>query len=235
MERVSLGRASTPQQGRIELVRENGKLVIYVDDLLLMTSGANTSEIALAEVGCRTLGPSARVLVGGLGLGYTLRAVLDLVPSDTEVVCVELLQSIVRWHREGPLGEPVGDPVRDPRVVMRVEDIVAHVRGAEDASYDSILLDVDNGPIAMTMNGNGWLYTLEGLAALYARLRPGGSLVVWSADPQPRFVARLAEAGYETEVHTVPAGDAPESAGVEHVLLVGRKPREADTAAADPS
>src|SRR5690606_18341023 len=170
-ERESLGRASTPDGGRVELVRERSRIAIYIDDLLLMTSSANGSEIAMAEVGCADLGPNARVLVGGLGLGCTLRAVLGAGPSDTEVVCVELLESLARWHREGPLGEPSGHAVEDPRVTVCVRDIVAFFSEPRDGDFDALLLDVDNGPIAMTMNDNAWLYSPEGLEALHRALR----------------------------------------------------------------
>lgn len=221
-ERESLGRASTPQGGRVELVRERSRIAIYIDGLLLMTSSAHGSEVAMADLGCQALGPGARVLVGGLGLGYTLRAVLDAVPQDAEVVCVELLEALGRWHRQEPLASLSGNAVGDPRVKLRISDIVTFLDDSAEASFDAILLDVDNGPIAMTLNSNAWLYGAEGLAVLRRLLRSNGTLVVWSADDNPRFTARLREAGFQAETHHVAAGDGPESAGVEHVLFVGR-------------
>lgn len=207
----------------MELVREGERIVLYVDELLLMTSLASGSEIAMAEVACRELGPGARVLVGGLGLGYTLRAVLDVVAPDTEVVCAELLEALVGWHREGPLGAAVGDAVRDARVRVEVGDVAKHALEGPPEHFDAILLDVDNGPVPMTQGANGRLYTAEGLSVLHDRLRPGGALVVWSAEDFPRFTERLKATGFETETLRVAAGPSPESEGIEHVLFVGRR------------
>lgn len=227
--RESLGRALTPQGGRVELVREDdARLVLYVDGLLLMTSDGHASEIALAEIGCATLAPGARVLVGGLGLGYTLRAVLDALPEAGEVICVELLEPLVRWHREGLLAPQVGHVVRDPRTQVVNDDLVAYLRSQPDASFDAVLLDVDNGPIAMTVPGNSQLYDDEGIATLKRLLRPGGVLVVWSAEPAPRFLARLDAAGLHPESIEVNAASSRGEAV--HHLLIGCKPRGDDTA-----
>ena len=224
--RESLGRASTSEGGRIELVRHPTRMVIYVDDLLLMSSEARGSEIAMADHGCAELGPGARVLVGGLGMGFTLRAVLDAAPEDCEVVQVELLEPLVRWHRDGELGPVAGRPLDDPRVVVRAEDVVDVLHESEDASFDAILLDVDNGPVAMTKNENARLYDDAMLARILRVLRPGGHVVFWSADDFPAFTRRLEDAGYaDVRAETVSAWAADETpkSDVEHVLFVGRR------------
>lgn len=223
----SLGRASTPEGGRIELVRHPTRTVIYVDDLLLMSTDAHGSEVAMADVGCGMFAPRARVLVGGLGLGFTLRAVLDTVPADdAEVICVELLEPLVRWHRDGPLGAITDHPLRDRRVTVRSADVVEVLRESDEASFDAILLDVDNGPIAMTQNDNARLYGDEGLRRIHRLLRPGGHLVVWSADDFPAFTARMAAAGFEAHAQRVSAWapDETPKSDVTHVLFVGVRP-----------
>lgn len=223
--RDSLGRASTAEGGRVELVRHPTRTVIYVDDLLLMSTDAHGSEIAMAHQGCEALGPSARVLIGGLGLGFTLRAVLDAVPADAEVVCVELLGPLVRWHRDGSLGAIAAHPLDDPRVTLRESDVVDVLR-ATDERWDAILLDVDNGPVAMTQRDNAHLYDDESLQRMFRLLRPGGHVVVWSADDFPAFTARMRAAGFEARAVTVSAWaeDEEPKSDVEHVLFVGVRP-----------
>ena len=130
----------------------------------------------MARVACHHVSSQAspRVLIGGLGLGYTLRAALDRLPEQASVVCVELMEAIVEWHA-GPLGPLAEHPTADPRVEVVVADVVEHLQ-RETGDFDAILLDVDNGPIPMTVYSNGWLYTAEGLARLRGLLRPGGVL-----------------------------------------------------------
>ncbi|MFK7990585.1 MAG: hypothetical protein AB8I08_31475 [Sandaracinaceae bacterium] len=217
----SLGRASTPEGGRIELIRHATRTVIYVDDLLLMSTDARGSEIAMAN-DCGALGPQARVLIGGLGLGFTLRAVLDAVPADCEVLQVELLSPLVSWHRSGLLGEHADHPVRDARVTVVEQDVVACLRESPDDHYDAVLLDVDNGPVAMTQNTNASLYDDAMMQTLKRVLRPGGHVVFWSADDFPWFTQQLLDAGYSARADVVSAwaDDEVAQTDMQHVLFV---------------
>lgn len=214
----------------MSLVRDSTGLTIRLDGLTLMAESAHGSEGAMARIACAGLAeaPAPRVLVGGLGLGYTLRATLDALPADAEVVCAELLSSIVEWHRTGPLGPLAAHPIEDPRVHLHEGDIVAlfAARAAGAApEWDAILLDVDNGPIPLTVVSNWWLYAAEGLEALTQSLRPGGTLVVWSAGDDDRFVARMRRAGLDAWIEPVTArtGRRGRRGRETHVLFVGRR------------
>ena len=141
--------------------------------------------------------------MGGLGLGYTLRAALDALPLTARVIVAELVAEVVDWNR-GPLAPLAGCPLEDARVTIHVGNIGDVVRRAERC-YDSILLDVDNGPAALACRGNGWLYSAEGLAAIRRALREPGILAVWSADPSAAFEASLRAADFRVESIGVPA------------------------------
>ncbi len=171
----------------------------------LMNSRVYGSEQALAALGCTpiTSREKARVLVGGLGMGYTLAAALDHLKADAEVVVAELVPAVVRWNREY-LGAYAGQPLHDARVSVREGDI-ARILKRERTSFDAILLDVDNGPEGLTHRENDWLYGNAGLAAAFNTLRPGGVLAVWSAGPDHGFSERLRRVGFEVAVHTVSA------------------------------
>ncbi|MGM0594775.1 MAG: spermidine synthase [Pseudomonadota bacterium] len=171
----------------------------------LMSSRLFGSEQALAELGCGALGErdTARVLVGGLGMGYTLAATLRELGPDAEVVVAELVPAVVRWNRDY-LGGYARHPLNDPRTTIREGDI-ARILKRERGAFDAVLLDVDNGPEGMTRRENDWLYGRAGLAAAWDCLRPGGVLAVWSAGPDRTFSERLRTAGFEVTVHTVRA------------------------------
>jgi len=171
----------------------------------LMNSRVFGSEEALAELGCTPVASrqKARVLIGGLGMGYTLAAALRHLAADAEVVVAELVPAVVRWNREY-LGGYAGHPLDDPRVSVRQGDVARILKRERDA-FDAILLDVDNGPEGMTQRENNWLYSDGGLAAAWECLRPGGILAVWSAGPDRTFSERLRTAGFEVTVHTVRA------------------------------
>jgi spermidine synthase len=143
-----------------------------------------------------------RLLIGGLGLGYTLRAALDSLPGDAEVVVAELVPQVVEWNR-GYLAHLAGEPLKDPRVEVRVTDVAVPLR--EPAAWDVILLDVDNGPSAFTQNRNNSLYEDSGLFTARMALRPGGVLTVWSSDPDRDFERLLARHGFDNETIAVPA------------------------------
>lgn len=197
----TLDSADIPNGGTMTLCRRDDEYVIFADRLELMSSRRHGSEESLStetlrRVDCR------RLLIGGLGLGYTLRAALDALPSDSEVVVAELVPEVVKWNR-GPLAHLAGNPLDDPRVEVRVTDVAAPL--GEPGAWDAILLDVDNGPSAFTQNRNNSLYESRGLFTARLALRPGGVLTVWSSDPDRDFERLLAEHGFDNRTLAVPA------------------------------
>jgi spermidine synthase len=213
--------APGPDGGKLTLVRRDGELVVKIDGSALMSSRTHGSEAAMAEAGLPEPRRARAVLVGGLGCGYTLRAVLDRVGPKTRVVVAEIAQAIIDWNR-GPLAELARRPLDDRRVVVERAD-VGEVLRAGRGGYDAILLDVDNGPQALTARDNRRLYASDGLAATARALAAGGTLVVWSAAPDTRFATRLRQAGFEVEVRTVAARE--NGRGGKHVLFVAKAPR----------
>ncbi|MBN2808598.1 MAG: hypothetical protein JXR80_03805 [Deltaproteobacteria bacterium] len=186
--------------GALELSQRDAEFSIsVVGEGVLMGSRAHASEEALAALACRKIAArlSARVLIGGLGMGFTLAAALKQLPADAEVVVAELIPAVVAWNR-GALGAAAGYPLADSRATVREGD-VAKLLKSEKQAYDAILLDVDNGPAGMTRKKNNWLYTMDGLIAAYAALRPRGILAVWSAAPDRAFTERLRKVGFKVE------------------------------------
>jgi spermidine synthase len=222
LPRAVLGESRTPDGAPITLTREGVALVVRVANVPLMSSRVHGSEEALAEVGCTGLNArrDARVLVGGLGMGFTLRAVLDAVGPHAEVVVAELLPALVEWNR-GPLGPLADHPLEDPRVRLVIDDVAVCVRDA-GSGYDAILLDVDNGPEAFTVAANAKLYGRPGLARLHAALRPSGRLVVWSSIESPAFLTTLRGAGFDARRLPVRAR-GPIRKGARHWLFVGQR------------
>lgn len=186
----------------------------------LMNTRVHGSEVALAERSCaRIAGRSApRVLIGGLGMGFTLAAALKSLGRDAEVVVAELVPEVVDWNQE-LVGEPSGHPLRDPRTTVFVGDVAECLRNP-GPGYDAILMDVDNGPEGLIRVENDWLYGPAGLSATRAALRPGGELAIWSAGPDQRFTARLRQAGFKVETETVRPHRAGK--GAKHVLWFAR-------------
>lgn len=186
-----------------------------------MSSRAHGSEEALARLGCGPIAAraKARVLCGGLGFGFTLRAALDVLPRDARVVAAEVVPAVVAWCR-GPLAELAGRPLEDPRVEVVTAD-VGEVLTARAARFDAVLLDVDNGPRALTRAANQALYELDGLEAIREALEPGGVLALWSADPDPDFERRMSRAGFASEAHEVPVPAGRRV--ITHTIFVGRK------------
>ena len=213
---VELGRAPAPGGGTLILRRRDREHVIVVDGELLMSSRQHGSEEALARIGCAGMGPAPRVLVGGLGMGFTLRAALDLLPADGAVTVAELVPAVVEWNR-GELADLAGRPLDDPRARVHVGD-VAEVIGAA-RGLDAILLDVDNSPHALTRPSNQGLYGEAGLAASARALRPGGCVAIWSAVQAPEVMGRMRRAGLAPEAHAARA--VGRSGGV-HTIYVGR-------------
>jgi spermidine synthase len=206
----------------LSLVRRGTEFSIRVDNEELMNSRSHASEEALARIACCRIATRRRphVLVGGLGMGYTLSAALRELESDAEVLLVELSPAVVAWNR-GPLADLAGRPLEDGRVNV-LEGDVAKILRAAHACYDSILLDVDNGPESFTRGGNDWLYGKSGLAAAFRALRPRGVFAVWSATPDRRFAARLCRTGFKVEDFCVPArGDR---GGPDHTIWIAETP-----------
>lgn len=165
----------------------------------LMNTRAHGSEKALADLACERIAglERPRVLVGGLGMGFTLAAALEALGPKAEVVVAELVPEVVDWNRD-ITGEAAGHPLADPRTSVYVGDVAALLRD-EPAGFDAVLMDVDNGPEALARRENDWLYTVTGLETTRRALRPGGVLTVWSAAADRLFTARLHNAGFKVE------------------------------------
>jgi spermidine synthase len=192
--------------GELRLYQRGGEHSIAIaGEGELMSSRVFGSEEALAKLGCAPVAgrKQARVLVGGLGMGYTLAAALRQLAGDAEVVVAELVPAVVQWNR-AYLGAYAGHPLEDARVTVREGDI-ARILRREHHAFDAILLDVDNGPEGMTHSENNWLYSGAGLEAAHDCLRGGGVLAVWSAGPDRGFTERLRGVGFNVAVHTVRA------------------------------
>lgn len=196
--------AELPDGSKLILRRHDGEYVIAADGYDLMVSRMHGSEEALATLALGTEKKKRRVLIGGLGMGYTLRAALDLLADDGQAVVAELLQQVVDWNR-GELGPLAGNPLDDPRTVVDVRDVRDVIRLSEPARYDAILLDVDNGPDSWTQEPNAWLYTPNGLAAIKRALRAKGVLGIWAVRSDQAFERRLGAAGFHAETHKVKA------------------------------
>lgn len=202
---VQVAETRAPDGSHVVLYEHDGDYIITVDHQDLMMSRAHESELELARLGCARLARHGQpaVLVGGLGMGYTLRQALDLLGPQARVVVAELLPEIVRWNRDY-LGHLTDHPLRDPRVELRVED-VARVLRASPGAFDAVLLDVDNGPNAMTDLGNDQLYSREGIRRCMAALRPDGCLAVWSAVFDEPYERRLRQEKLHVRCCRVPA------------------------------
>jgi len=220
----NLDRARAPGGAELSLHRRGDEYVIRVGGSDLMNNRQHGSEDALAELGCAGLGtaPRARVLIGGLGMGFTLRAALDRLAPTAAVEVAELVPAVIAWNR-GLLAPLAGAPLEDPRVTVHTGDVVALIAGSRDR-YDAILLDVDNGPDALTSPSNARLYGVNGLARIRTALAPHGILGVWSAADDVRFTARMARAGYEVRVERVLARhNARRPRGKRHVIWIARR------------
>ena len=218
-----LAETCAPGGARLTLHAHDGHFAIRAGGQALMHSAASASEEQLGELTAEALrdrgGKRPRVLLGGLGLGLTLRRFLDRSASEVRVEVAELVPAIVAWNR-GWLRELNGGALEDPRVTVRTGDVGGCL--ARGAAYAAIALDVDNGPVAMVRTGNAALYDERGVARLAAALAPGGRLLVWSAGPDRAFERRLAAAGF-ANVKAVPA---PAHAGARsrgHVIFVAEK------------
>ena len=214
-----LGEARTPNGTVIALYRHDGAYLIRADGVELMSTRRHLSEDRLAEVACDPLRavPRARVLIGGLGLGFTLRAALRVLRSDAEVVVAELLAEVIEWNADPRYGLSV-DAMKDSRVRVVHDDVTAVLR-ANPAGFDAIMLDTDNGPDGMLMSENAALYATRGIANTVAALRPGGSIVYWSVGDDPDFLRTLRKSGLDVTTLRVRAHD---TAGPMHTLYTAK-------------
>jgi spermidine synthase len=216
-----LGEARSSDGADLKLIRRGNEYIILANGKSLMSSRMHGSEEALAHFGCRRAPERPCVLIGGLGMGYTLRATLDMLPKNAEVVVAELVPAVVEWNREllGPLAQ---HPLKDRRVRLEVQDVAITLRSAS-ARFDAVLLDVDNGPTAFTADSNAGVYDDRGLAAAHAALKPGGVLAVWSARDYRKFEQRLRYNGFRVEVEHVRG--RLKKGGAHHVIFLGYKAR----------
>ena len=220
---IQLDRATIPGDGgELRLKQRGSEFSIMLGSTELMNSRLSGSEEALAAMSCeRIAGRKApHLLIGGLGMGFTLRAALGLLAPDARVTVAELVPAVVEWGR-GPLAELHKGTLDDPHVDIHVGDVGALIRSRK-AAYDAILLDVDNGPDGLTRASNDALYTHDGLRAAKAALRPNGVLAVWSSAPDRAFTRRLRDVGFATEEVSVRA--STRNSGARHVLWFATKP-----------
>jgi spermidine synthase len=203
-----VARERGPDDTEFVLYRFGDQYMIRAGGCELISTRAHGSEEALAQLACETLGPvpAPRVLIGGLGLGYTVRAALDVLPADAQVTVVELVAEIIEWN-EGPAGACAGWPLKDPRVTARAGD-VGQILAQSEAAYDAVLLDVDNGPEALSWSGNRDLYGAAGTAAARSALRADGVLAVWSSEIDEPYERHLRDAGFVVRRLRVPARGA---------------------------
>jgi len=203
----------------MSLTRQGSEYVILASGKPLMSSRMHGSEEALASFGCRDarLRDEPCVLVGGLGMGFTLRATLDVLPPAATVVVAELVPAVVEWNR-GALGPLAGQPLKDKRVQVELGDVAATLR-ASRRRFDAILLDVDNGPAAFTASHNTRLYDNDGIAAARTALTEAGVLAVWSAWEDRKFEQRLRHAGFTVQVERVRA--RLKKGGPRHTIFLG--------------
>ncbi len=203
--RVKITTARTPDGGEMVLYQHDRDFSIMINGEDLMHSRQHESELDLARLGCAHLAahkvPS--ILIGGLGMGYTLRQALDMLSPHAQVVVGELLSAVVEWNREF-FGELNGQPLRDERVDLKTGDIVELILRSK-GRFDAILLDIDNGPSAMTDSGNRRLYGREGIRACRGALREHGCLAVWSAEPSKKFEQLLMSCNFHVRRFRVPA------------------------------
>jgi spermidine synthase len=205
----------------MKLVRRDDEYIMLAGGAVLMSSRMHGSEEALASLACERVRTMERpsVLIGGLGMGFTLRATLDLLPADATVLVTELVAAVVEWNG-GPLGPLAGHPLRDTRVRVETGD-VAETLGARPGQFDAVLLDVDNGPAGFTAASNDRLYDQRGIAAAHAALKTAGVLAVWAARDDRKFEQRLRDGGFEVQVQR-PRGRLKKG-GPRHSIFVGQK------------
>ena len=218
---IRLGAAPIPGGGELRLMRRGGEFAIRIGAQELMNSRRGGSEEALATIACGKIAARARprLLIGGLGMGFTLRAALRALDDSARVEVAELVPAVVQWA-QGPMAEIFAGSLNDPRVIIEVADIAEIIRAAA-SRYDAIFIDVDNGPEGLTREANDRLYDARGLAAARAALKIGGVLAVWSARPDRRFAQRLGDAGFAAEEFSARARGGR---GARHTIWIAARP-----------
>lgn len=220
--RELLGTATVPGGGEeLRLFRRGSDFMIVLDRNELMSSRMSGSEEALAVMSVERLRgrPAPEILIGGYGMGFTLRAALAATGNDSRITVVELVPEILDWAR-GPMGDMTAGCLDDPRTALRIDDVGEAIRSATN-DYDAILLDVDNGPDGLTRKANNGLYSRSGLAAAKTALRPGGVLAIWSAAPDKQFAQKLSDAGFIVDEVAVRARS--NGKGAKHVIWFATK------------
>ncbi|HTE92990.1 MAG TPA: spermidine synthase [Bradyrhizobium sp.] len=207
---------------QLRLMQRGAEFSMMLGQNELMSSRLSGSEEALATLACRRIEAvkSPHLLIGGLGMGFTLRAALAVLGSDARIMVAELVPAVIAWAR-GPMADIFGDSLDDPRASIREADVVDVIR-SHDSAFDAILLDVDNGPEGLIRKANDALYDLKGLKAIRGALRPGGVLAVWSSGPNPLFSKRLRAAGFD--VNEVAVRATTKRSGSRHVIWFATKP-----------
>lgn len=217
---TTLATSRTPDGDPLILQEHDGHYFLKIGGVQLMGTNASSSEKEMADLACENLPRGARVLIGGLGFGYTLRRVLELCPLDATVDVAELLQVVVDWNREFLTGVN-GLLVDDPRVRIHIHDVADLISRAGENRYHVILLDVDNSPDPLVQKGNAKLYDSGGLARTKAALHPGGRVVFWSANPDKSFARSMGK--YFENVQAIGAKAYPKAKRFTHTLFVGER------------
>ncbi len=209
-------------EGEVILLARGDEFSIRTAGTELMNSRIHGSEESLAELACSRLDSKVnrQILIGGLGMGYTLAATLELSGSDTQILVSELIPAVIKWNQKY-LGHLAGNPLADPRVRVAQEDVVKTIEKQKSA-WDAILLDVDNGPAGLTQKANDHLYGKSGLKASFDGLRPGGILAVWSSGVDEAFTRRMKRTGFVTEMISVRARKSGK--GSRHTIWLGKRP-----------
>jgi len=220
---VELGKAQIPNNGgELKFSQRGEEFSIRLSGIRgeLMNSRVYHSEKELSRLGCAHLKSTnkAHVLVGGLGMGYTLAAALNMVNDSAQVTVAELIPEVVTWN-QGPLGNCAGNPLNDPRTKVHVGDVKEQLI-SQQPTFDAILLDVDNGPEGLTQSNNNWIYSPAGLQDIYKMLRPKGVLAIWSAGPDHLFTIRLKKAGFEVSTQVVRARPGK---GSKHTIFLAKR------------
>ncbi len=215
-----LGQARSPDGSALVLVEHDGEYVLRVNGRELMSTKRHASELRLGVLGCLSIAnrPKARVLIGGLGLGFTLRGALATLGPDAEVVVAELMPQVVTWNKNPKFVGLATKELEDPRTKIVVDDVFA-VLGSS-GKYDAIMLDADNGTTAMMTAGNRALYEIRGLRTVHAALNERGVVVYWSAASEEAFEKLMKKEGFQTQTERVRAYG---TGGPYHTLLLGRR------------
>lgn len=219
---IKLAEAMTPDGGMLVLYEHDGTFCIRLNGEELMHSSVATSEVLLGQLAAEHIANcnDPCVLIGGLGLGFTLRSVLENGGPEVQVHIAELMPAVVSWNREF-LNHLNGSLLDDPRVHLFIEDVWHVIARAGRAKYDAVLLDIDNGPIAMVQKKNSRVYDMSGLKQIAAVLKPGGRIAIWSAHQDHGFADRLAEIGFHVKI--VPAKLYDTAKRCAYTIFVGDK------------